>query len=206
MADDDANGWSSVRGFLALERDMLVLSLAMFAFSLSFQMTGRYVPEYLRVLGAGAGVIGLYGNFGNLISAAYPYPADALALGLLFAFSGLRLAGLPAHKALIVGPAERGTGGRVTGTYYLVRNTAVIPSAALDGWLYTRDSTVAFALASAVGLVRTATSCSSGGSSRRTNRAGCNGQDSHRAARPWTGRMFLLHHRCAHLVLRRHHI
>ncbi|ELZ97958.1 transporter [Haloferax mucosum ATCC BAA-1512] len=71
----------------------------------------------------------------------------------LFAFSGLRFAGLPAHKALIVGPAERNAGGRVTGAYYLVRNTIVIPSAALGGWLYARDPTIAFSVASLVGIV-----------------------------------------------------
>jgi MFS family permease len=67
------------RQFLSLRRDVLVLSLAMLAFSLAFQMTGRYVPEYLRVLGAGAGVIGLYGSVGNLIGAVYPYPGGALS-------------------------------------------------------------------------------------------------------------------------------
>ncbi len=92
-------------------------------------------------------------------------PADEWVLALLFAFSGLRFAGLPAHKALIVGPAERDAGGRVTGTYYLLRNVVVIPSAALGGWLYGSEWTVeldgfalaagptlAFAVASAVGI------------------------------------------------------
>ncbi|MFC6975604.1 MFS transporter [Halomicroarcula sp. GCM10025709] len=69
----------SFRQFFALERDVLVLSLSMLAFSLAFQMTGRYVPEYLRVLGASAGVIGLYGSVGNFISAVYPYPGGAIS-------------------------------------------------------------------------------------------------------------------------------
>jgi len=71
----------------------------------------------------------------------------------LFAFSGLRFAGLPSHKALIVGPAEAGAGGRVTGSYYLLRNTLVIPSAALGGVLWEFVSPqVAFGLASVVGV------------------------------------------------------
>jgi MFS family permease len=92
-------------------------------------------------------------------------PANAGALALLFAFSGLRFAGLPAHKALIVGPAERGAGGRVTGSYYLVRNVIVIPSAALGGALYGGVSLpaigtigsppLAFGVATAIGLVGT---------------------------------------------------
>jgi MFS family permease len=80
-------------------------------------------------------------------------PGDAGVLVALFAFSGLRFAGLPAHKALIVGPAERDAGGRVTGSYYLLRNAVTIPSAAVGGWLYARDPVVAFGLASAVGVV-----------------------------------------------------
>ena len=82
-------------------------------------------------------VVGL----GFLIYAVFPLvlinaPANAAAMVAVFAFSGLRFAGLPAHKALIVGPAERGVGGRVTGTYYLLRNTVVVPSAAVGGALW----------------------------------------------------------------------
>jgi hypothetical protein len=39
------------RQFFALQRDVLVLSLAMFAFSLGFQMTNRFLPEYMVALG-----------------------------------------------------------------------------------------------------------------------------------------------------------
>ncbi|MFB6221328.1 MAG: MFS transporter [Halolamina sp.] len=75
---------------------------------------------------------------------------------LVFAFSGLRFAGLPSHKALIVGPAEAGAGGRVTGTYYLLRNTVVIPSAALGGYLWEFVSPeLAFTIAAAVGVAGT---------------------------------------------------
>ena len=85
-------------------------------------------------------------------------PAISLqwAMVLIFAFSGLRFAGLPSHKALIVGPAEAGAGGRVTGTYYLLRNTIVIPSAALGGYLWEFVSPeLAFTIAAAVGVVGT---------------------------------------------------
>jgi MFS family permease len=79
MGEETPGAFDAVRQFFALERDVIVLSIAMFAFSLSFQMTGRYIPEYLRVLGAGAGTIGLYGSLGNLIGAVYPYPGGALS-------------------------------------------------------------------------------------------------------------------------------
>jgi MFS family permease len=67
------------RQFFSLERDVLVLSVAMFAFSLGFQMTSRYVPQYMNVLGASAFVIGTFGTVGNIIGAAYPYPGGVLS-------------------------------------------------------------------------------------------------------------------------------
>ncbi|WP_178915866.1 MFS transporter [Natronomonas gomsonensis] len=79
-------------------------------------------------------------------------PPNAAVLAALFAFSGLRFAGLPAHKALVVGPAEAGSGGRVTGTYYLLRNVLVVPSAAIGGAIYAFSPEAAFATATAVGL------------------------------------------------------
>ncbi len=67
------------RQLRAFPRDVLVLSLAMFAFSLGFQMTGRYLPEYLTALGASAFVVGLYGTLGNVVGAVYPYPGGRLS-------------------------------------------------------------------------------------------------------------------------------
>ena len=95
---------------------------------------------------------------GFLVYAVFPVllinaPPNQWVLVALFAFSGLRFAGLPAHKALIVGPATDDAGGRVTGTYYLARNTVVIPSAALGGVVYAHSPQLAFGGATVVGLV-----------------------------------------------------
>jgi hypothetical protein len=91
----------------------------------------------------------VYATFPGLLVLA---PEDALVVGALFAFSGLRFAGLPAHKALIVGPAEVDAGGRVTGSYYLVRNAARIPAPAVGGVLYGVSPALSFGVATAVGL------------------------------------------------------
>jgi MFS family permease len=98
-------------------------------------------------------------GFGFFIYAAFPVmlifaPESVPILIALFAFSGLRFAGLPAHKALIVGPAERGSCGRVTGSYYFVRGAIVIPSGLLGGllWEYATPET-AFTIASVVGIL-----------------------------------------------------
>jgi MFS family permease len=98
---------------------------------------------------------------GFAVYAAFPVvlinaPPTAAALVAVFAFSGLRFAGLPSHKALIVGPAERGAGGRVTGSYYLLRNTVVVPSALVGGYLWEFVSpALAFTVAAAIGVVGT---------------------------------------------------
>src|SRR6056297_3788106 len=76
---DDVDVLDPFRQFFSLRRDVLVLSLAMFAFSLGFQMTNRYVPEYMSALGASAFVIGLFGTVGNVIGAVYPYPGGRLS-------------------------------------------------------------------------------------------------------------------------------
>lgn len=111
--------------------------------------------------------------FGFSVYALFPLllisaPANAAIVGILFAYSGLRFAGLPAHKALIVGPAERDTGGRVAGSYYLARNTVVIPSAAIGGAIYAGftvpltdvafagSEPLAFGIATVIGSIGTA--------------------------------------------------
>lgn len=147
MAGEPTGVREQLRDLFALRRGVLVLSVAMFAFSLAYQMTGRYIPEYLSALG-----FAVYAVFPALLISA---PANALVIALLFAFSGLRFAGLPAHKALIVGPAEANAGGRVVGSYYLVRNALTIPSAALGRWLYGVSPSLAFGLATVVGLAGT---------------------------------------------------
>ena len=98
-------------------------------------------------------------GFGFFVYAAFPVllifaPENVWVLIVLFAFSGLRFAGLPAHKALIVGPAEQGAGGRVTGSYYFVRGVIVIPSGLLGGvlWDYVTPET-AFTAASIIGII-----------------------------------------------------
>ena len=79
MTSEPASLRERVRKLFALERDVLVLSVAMFAFSLGFQMTSRYLGEYLVALGGSAFVVGLYGTFANVIGAVYPYPGGAIS-------------------------------------------------------------------------------------------------------------------------------
>ncbi|NIB99306.1 MFS transporter [Halobacterium sp. R2-5] len=129
----------------------VLLGVEMFVALLSMLPVSRLAERVglKPVIAAGFAV---YATFPVLLINA---PADQWALVALFAYSGLRFAGLPAHKAMIVGPAENEAGGRVTGTYYLVRNAVSIPSTALGGAVYAVSPTLSFTLATAVGLVGT---------------------------------------------------
>ncbi len=96
--------------------------------------------------------------FGFLIYAVFPVllifaPSNGWVLMLLFAFSGLRFAGIPAHKAAIVGPSRSGKGGTTTGVYYLIRNTLRTPGPAIGGFLYEMSPQLAFSIASGIGMM-----------------------------------------------------
>ncbi|WP_158598848.1 MULTISPECIES: MFS transporter [unclassified Halorubrum] len=107
-ADDERSGaLDAFRRFLALERDVLVLSVAMFAFSLGFQMTTRYLPEYMVVLGASGFAVGLFGTFGNVISALYPYPGGAVSdrIGSRYALTLFGLLSTAGFAVWLVAPA-----------------------------------------------------------------------------------------------------
>ncbi len=129
----------------------VLLGVEMFVALLSMLPVSR-LAERVGLKPVVAAGFAVYATFPVLLVNA---PADQWALVALFAYSGLRFAGLPAHKAMIVGPAEDEAGGRVTGTYYLVRNAVGIPSTALGGAVYAVSPTLSFTLATAVGLVGT---------------------------------------------------
>jgi len=107
MATEKPTIRNQFRQFFALERDVLVLSLAMFAFSLGFQMTSRYLPEYMAALGASGFVVGLYGTVGNVISAVYPYPGGAVSdrLGSRYALTLFGLLSTLGFAVWLVAPS-----------------------------------------------------------------------------------------------------
>lgn len=66
---------TSLRAFFGIDPGVFVLAGATLAFSLSVQVVGRFVPEYLNRLGASAELIGLYASFVLLCRTLYPYLA-----------------------------------------------------------------------------------------------------------------------------------
>lgn len=72
---------SPIRGlldWLGLERDVLVMVIAVLLITMGNQLWTRYMPKYLEYLGAGVLVIGLYGLIERLVGAVYQYPGGAL--------------------------------------------------------------------------------------------------------------------------------
>ncbi|TYL37684.1 MFS transporter [Natronococcus pandeyae] len=128
----------------------VLLSIEMFIALLTMAPAAK-IAEYTGL----KPIVGL----GFFVYAIFPImlifaPENVWILVALFAFSGLRFAGLPAHKALIVGPAERGAGGRVTGSYYFIRGAVVIPSGVLGGFLWEFVTPeISFTIASIIGMI-----------------------------------------------------
>ncbi|MFI5119423.1 MAG: MFS transporter [Thermoanaerobaculia bacterium] len=59
---------------LGLERRVGALAVALFVYGFGQELWFRYLPEYLRVLGASAFTVGAFGTMKDLLDAAYAYP------------------------------------------------------------------------------------------------------------------------------------
>ncbi len=69
----------SIREFLALEHNILVLLGALLVIGMGEELWARFMPKYLEALGAGAVAIGAYGSFKKIVDALYQYPGGWLA-------------------------------------------------------------------------------------------------------------------------------
>ncbi|HEV2063922.1 MAG TPA: MFS transporter [Thermoanaerobaculia bacterium] len=76
MAAGVRNGW---RRRLGLEGWLAPLAAGIFVFGLGEELWSRYLPEYLRFLGASALTVGAFGTLRDLIDAAYAYPGGWLS-------------------------------------------------------------------------------------------------------------------------------
>ena len=60
-------------------RRATALAVALFVFGFGEELWFRYLPQYLRTLGATAIVLGLFGTLKDFLDAAYAYPGGALS-------------------------------------------------------------------------------------------------------------------------------
>src|ERR1051325_1803517 len=65
--------------YLGLERNVAAVSAAVFLLALGEEVWKRFLPKYLEALGAGAGIIGLFGTTRDFFDAIYQYPGGWLA-------------------------------------------------------------------------------------------------------------------------------
>src|SRR6266536_5717923 len=92
----------SWRRRLGLERRVGALAVGLFVYGFGEELWFRYLPEYLRVLGASAFAVGLFGTARDLLDAAYAYPGGVLSdrLGTrrsLLLFGSLTTAGFAVY-------------------------------------------------------------------------------------------------------------
>jgi len=69
-------GW---RGRLGLHGGVGALAGALFGFGFGQELWARYLPAYLRAMGASAFTVGAYGTLRDLLDAAYAYPGGVLS-------------------------------------------------------------------------------------------------------------------------------
>lgn len=68
-----------VADYLSLERNVAAVSAAVFLLGFGEELWKRFLPKYLEALGAGTGVIGLFGTTRDFFDAIYQYPGGWLA-------------------------------------------------------------------------------------------------------------------------------
>ena len=73
-------GWlSALRAALGLERNIAVMSLAVFLVGAGEELWSRFIPKYLEALGAGPAIVGLFGTADDFLDAIYQYPGGYLS-------------------------------------------------------------------------------------------------------------------------------
>jgi MFS family permease len=68
-----------VRSALGLERNVAVMSLAVFLVGAGEELWIRFIPKYLEALGAGPATVGLFGTADDFLDAVYQYPGGYLS-------------------------------------------------------------------------------------------------------------------------------
>ena len=74
-----ANWRGRVADYLGLERNVAAASAAFFLLGLGEELWKKFLPKYMESLGAGPGVIGVFGTAEDFVDAVYQYPGGWLA-------------------------------------------------------------------------------------------------------------------------------
>lgn len=101
---------ASWRRRFGLQGDVGALAGALFGFGFGQELWSRYLPAYLRSMGASAFTVGVFGTLKDLLDAAYAYPGGVLSDRLgsrraLLLFAALTCAGITVYLLLPSVPA-----------------------------------------------------------------------------------------------------
>ena len=101
---------SRLAGFLGLQRNLVLLCLAIVAIGTGEELWMRFLPKYLEVLGAGVLAIGLFDALKTLLGALYSWPGGAVIdrwghRTSLLLFTALSIAGYALVFAIPFWPA-----------------------------------------------------------------------------------------------------
>lgn len=75
----NAPSCSRIREALGLDRNIAVMSAAVFLVGAGEELWTRFIPKYLQALGASAAIVGLFGTADDLLDALYQYPGGYLS-------------------------------------------------------------------------------------------------------------------------------
>ncbi|MEK6303418.1 MAG: MFS transporter [Acidobacteriota bacterium] len=79
MSDHKNVRGRGIREAFGLERDVVVMSLAVFLFGAGEELWKSFLPKYLEALGASAAVIGIFGATRDFLDATYQYPGGSVS-------------------------------------------------------------------------------------------------------------------------------
>src|SRR5436309_13798253 len=101
MADLEPRTW---RSRLGAERGAGALAAGLFVYGFGEELWFRYLPAYLRALGASPFLVGTFGTCKDLLDAGYAYPGGVLTDRLgsrraLLAFGALTVGGFGLYWA-----------------------------------------------------------------------------------------------------------
>jgi len=114
-----AAGLSRLRHWLGLERNIVVMLAAIVILGMGEELWMRFVPKYLELLGAGVGVVALYGTLKDILDAVYQYPGGWLAdrLGRRTALAVFTLLATVGYLLYLF---SRGWAGLLVGTVFVM--------------------------------------------------------------------------------------
>jgi len=71
--------FEGLKEFFALQRNVVVISLAIFFLGLGENLWAKFIPKYLEALGAGLLAVGFFGAMEDFLDAVYQYPGGVIS-------------------------------------------------------------------------------------------------------------------------------